>query len=95
VAGHGEPVEAERRHHLYLVLRHGPLGVAGVVIPGRGPAAVAVAAQVGAHHREVLSQHRRHAVPHGHGLGKSMQQQQWRTCARHCHRDFRAGHRDL
>ena len=95
MAGHGELVEPEGRHHLHLVLCHGALGVPGMVGATLGSSAVAVATQVGTHHGEVVGEQRCDPVPHGHGLGESMQQQQWRTGARHCHRDIRAGDRDL
>ena len=95
MAGHGELVESQSRHHLHLVLGHRPLGVAHVVGTALGPTAVAITTQIGAHHGEVVGEQRCDPVPHGHGLGESMQQQQWRTGARHCHRDIRAGDRDL
>jgi len=43
VTDHGEPIEAERAHHLDLVEGHRALRVAGVVFAIRRLAAVAVA----------------------------------------------------
>ena len=58
VADSRELVEAEVFHHLDLVLRHGALGVVGMVPAAGRLAAVAVAPQVRRHHREGLGQFR-------------------------------------
>ena len=63
VAGGIEAREAERRHHLDLVLRHGAERIAGVVLAARRLLGIAVAAQVGGHHGELLGQPRRDLVP--------------------------------
>ena len=48
VAGGEEAVEAERRHHLDLVLRHGAERIAGMIVAARRLFGIAVAAQIGA-----------------------------------------------
>ena len=58
VPGDQEAVEAEGRHDLDHVLRHGALGVGRCVRVGGRLAAVAVAAQVGADDGEPLRQRR-------------------------------------
>ena len=63
VADHVKAVEAQRCHHVDLVLRRGALAMVVEVVRGR-LAAVAVAAQVGRHHRVVRGERRRHLVPH-------------------------------
>ena len=52
VAGREEPLEAERRHHLDLVLRHGAERIAGMVVAAGRLLGIAIAAQVGADHGE-------------------------------------------
>ena len=47
VAGGIEPVEAERRHHLDLVLRHGAERIAGMIVAAGRLFGIAVAAQIG------------------------------------------------
>ena len=81
VAGDEEAFEAELLHDGNLVTGHRALGIRLVVGGGRRLGAVAVAAQVGDHHAEVLRQARRHQVPHHLGLRKAMQQQERRTVA--------------
>ncbi len=65
VPGHREAREAEGRHRGDDVRRHGALGVGGVVLPARRLGALAVAAQVGRHHREAPGQGGGDAVPAG------------------------------
>ena len=54
VAGHHETLEAELAHDVDLVLRHAPERVIAVVRQPARLAAVAVAAQIGGHDREVV-----------------------------------------
>ena len=70
-----EALEVERCHQLRHVEGHRALGVGAVVAVARGAVAAAVAAQIGRYHSEVLGQGRRHAVPHGVGLGIPVQQE--------------------
>ena len=53
MAGREESVEAERRHDLDLVLRHGAERIAGMVGTAGRLLGIAVAAQVGGDHREL------------------------------------------
>ena len=55
MAGGVEALEAERRHHLDLVLRHGAERVAAVVVAARRLLRIAVAAQVGGDHGELAA----------------------------------------
>ena len=98
VPGDEERLEPELAHHRDLVARHRPLRVRRVVGRGRRLRAVAVAAQIGRHHREVARQARRHLVPHHVGLRMAVQQQERRPAAAMAHADRRlAGvdHREL
>ena len=63
MAGGVESVEAERRHHLDLVLRHGAERIAGMVVAAGRLFGIAVAAQIGRDHGELARQRRRELVP--------------------------------
>ena len=63
VAGGEELFVAERRHHLDLVLRHGAERIVFVVVAARRLLEIAIAAQVGGDHGEVLGQPRREFLP--------------------------------
>ena len=63
VADDRKALEAERAHHLDLILRHRALRVVRVVLAVRRLAAVAVAAQIGHHHGKALGEARRNLVP--------------------------------
>ena len=63
VAGGLEAGEAERRHHLDLILRHGAERVARMILAAGRLLGIAVAAQVGAYHGELVRQPRRDLVP--------------------------------
>ena len=63
VAGGKEAVVAERRHHLDLVLRHGAERIVVVVVAARRLFGIAIAAQIGGDHGEVLGQPRREFLP--------------------------------
>ena len=78
VPHHVKAVEPQRRHDLDLILCRGALAVV-VEIVGGGLAAVAVAAQVGRHHRVVLCEYRRHLVPHQVILRIAVEQQKRRA----------------
>jgi hypothetical protein len=81
VPGEPEAGKAERAHELDHVLGRGPLAI-GCVLRARGRlAAVAIAAQIGAHHGATLGEHGRDAVPHGMGLGIAVQKQERRSRA--------------
>ena len=56
-------VEAERRHHLDLILRHRAERIAGMILAAGRLFGIAVAAQVGAHDGEIARQRRRNLVP--------------------------------
>ena len=63
VAGGEEFVVAERRHHLDLVLRHGAERIVFMVVAARRLFGIAVAAQIGGDHGEVLGQFWREFLP--------------------------------
>ena len=81
VAADQEAAMTEMLHHLDEVARHLLLGVGRVVGRGLGLERAAVAAQVGADHREALRHLRCHGVPHGVRLRVAVQQQQRRSGA--------------
>ena len=85
VARQGEANMAERLHDGDHVAAHGALGIGLVILVAARRGGPAIAAQVHADHPVGLGQGRRHAVPHGVGLGKAVQQHQGRAVA------FRAG----
>ena len=95
VAGRHEAIEAERRHHLDLVLRHGAERIARVIVAARRLLRVAVAAQVGADDGEVLRQPRRELVPGRVRERIAVHQQQRRPAAAMHRDDARAGGLDV
>ena len=87
VAGDREAREAQPLHHGHHVLRHGALGIGRMVgVDGRA-AAAAVAAQIGAHDRELAGEQRRDVAPHQVRLREAVQQEQRRPEARGAHED--------
>src|SRR6185437_8504450 len=86
-----KPLETELAHQFGLIGGHGALAVAGMVFARGWLRAVAITAQVGTNHREVPRQRRRQLVPHGVGLGISMQQQKRRSPAARPELNLRAG----
>ena len=90
VARQAETGEAERIHNFSHGRRHGALcigRVIGVGVRYRGPA---VAGQVGDHQREMLCEHRRHAMPHHVRLRMAVQQQERRSAASGAGKDLPA-----
>ena len=81
VAGGVEAVEAERRHHLDLVLRHGAERIAGMVVAAGRLLGIAVAAQVGRDDGEFAREPRRDLVPGQMGKRIAVHQQQRRPAA--------------
>ena len=72
-------VEAERRHHLDLILRHCAERVAGMILAAGRLFGIAVTAQVGAHDGEIARQRRRNFVPGQMIEGIAVHQQQRRS----------------
>ena len=54
---------SKRGHNLDLVLRHGAKGIVRMIGAARRLLGVAVTAQIGRHHRELIGQSRRKFVP--------------------------------
>ncbi|MNT30631.1 hypothetical protein D3C72_1664370 [compost metagenome] len=75
VAAQRKALEAERGHQRHLVLRHGALAVVCVVGQPGGLVAVAIAAQVRGHYREMPRQLTGHLVPDHMRLRMAVQQQ--------------------
>ena len=94
MADEPEALEAELTHDRDLIGRHRALGIAAVVLARRRLGAVAIAAHVGDHDREILSEHRRHLVPHGVGLGISVEQKKRGSSSGAGHVDGRRSHID-
>ena len=90
VADGRELVEPEVLHHFDLILGHGALGVAGMVLAAGRLAAVAVAPEVRRHHGIVLGQLRSHERPGDVRLRIAVQQQDRRTLAANHPIDLRA-----
>jgi hypothetical protein len=88
-------VEAERRHHLDLVLRHRAERIARVIRHARRLLRVAIAAQVARHHRELLREARREFMPGQMRERVAVQQQQRRPLAAMRRHDARARGLDL
>ena len=88
-------VEAERRHHLDLVLRHGAERIAGMVVAARRLFGIAIAAQIGRHHGEFPRQRRRELVPGQMRERIAVHQQQRRPAAAGDGDDARAAGLDL
>jgi hypothetical protein len=79
VTGQKEPVMAQRRHDLDLILRHDAEGVVHVVGSSVGwTDAVAVASKVGRDHVKAFGQGTGYLVPRGMGERVAVQQQEWR-----------------
>ena len=95
VAGGEEFVVAERRHHLDLVLRHGAERIVFVVVAARRLFGIAVAAQVGGDHGEVLGQPRREFLPRQMAERIAVHEQKRRPAAAMHGDDARAGGFDL
>jgi len=81
LADHGELGEPEVAHHVHLVLRHRALRVVRVIGQALRLAAVAVAAQIRRHDRELLREARRDVAPRVVRERRTMQQQQGRAVA--------------
>src|SRR5215475_13392863 len=81
MTGGPEAIEAECRHHLDLVLRHGSKRVGGVILAARRFFRIAVTPQVGADNGEFLSEPRRQFVPARMRERVAVQQQQRRAAA--------------
>jgi hypothetical protein len=80
VPRHSEALEAERPHHVDLILGHRTLRVVRVIVAVRRLAAVAVTAQIGHYDRELPRQPARDLVPLGVRLRIPVdQQQRWPT----------------
>jgi hypothetical protein len=92
---HHERVEPERGHHLDIVLRHRAERIVGVIRLARRLLGVAVTAQVGRHHGELLREARRELVPRQMRERVAVQQQQGGTIAPMHRHDPRAGGLDL
>jgi hypothetical protein len=80
MAYQAETVKAEMLHHGELIARHRPLGI-GRSVGLLRTAAVPIAPQVCRHHRVMLRQHRREAVPGDMCLRITVQEQQRRPVA--------------
>ena len=91
VAGHHEPLVAERAHHGEAVLGHRALGVDRVLGVAARRGAGAVAAQVGDDQGELARQLGRHLVPADVGLRVAVQQEQRRARAAGAQEDRAAG----
>ena len=81
VAAEKKLVEPEMAHDIDVVLRHAPVRVVAVVRQAARLAAVAVAAQIGAHDRVVFCQAWRDEVPVHVGKRIAVEQQQGRAVA--------------
>ena len=81
VAGHHEGLEAELLHHLDLVLRHGAERIVLVLVAAGRLREVAIAAQIGRDHGELLREPRRELVPGQMRERIAVQQQQRRPLA--------------
>ena len=95
VAGGVEALEAERRHHLDLVLRHRAERIVDVLRTARRLLGIAVAAQVGRHHRELGREPRRDLLPRQMIERIAVHQQQRRALAAGHGDDAGAGCLDL
>ena len=95
VAGGEKALEAERRHHLDLVLRHGAEGIVRVVVAARRLFGIAIAAQIGGDHGEVLRQPWREFPPGQMAERIAVHEQQRRPAAAMHSDDARARGLDL
>ena len=78
MAGDEETIEAEMRHGLDLIERHGAFRIAAVIGAAGRLGAVSVAAQITGHHGEMTGQALPDLAPHGEVLGIAVEQQQGR-----------------
>ena len=76
-----EFLEAEMHHHVELILRHAAKRVVAVIGQPARFAAVAIAAQIGCHHREIFRQQRRDYMPMHVRKRIAVHQQQRRAIA--------------
>jgi hypothetical protein len=81
VAGDEEFIEAERPHHVDLILRHAPERVVRMIRLAARLRAVAVAPQIGRNDGEIARQARRNALPGEMGERVAVKQQERRTFA--------------
>ncbi len=81
MAGDGEVREPEMAHDLHLIGCHGAGGVVDVLRAAVGLGGVAVAAEIGEHDGEVLSELRRDLVPRDMGFGVAVEQEERRAAA--------------
>ncbi len=95
VARDHEFPESQVLHDVHLVLPHAPESVVRVIGPALRLGTVAVAAQVGGDHREVLRQPRRDEMPGDVRQRIAVQQQQRRPLAADAAGDFYLGVRGL
>ena len=93
--GREELVEAERRHHLDVVLRHRAERIVRMIRLARRLLRVAVAAEIRRDHGEFLREARRELVPGEVRERIAVQQQQRRALAAMRRHDARAGGLDL
>ena len=95
VAGAIELVEAERLHHLELILAHGAERIVLVLVAARHLFGIAVAAQVGRNHGEFFRQARREFLPREMAERIAMDKKQRRPFAAFERDDARARRFDL
>ena len=95
VPGREELVEAERRHHLDVILRHRAERIVRVIRLARRLLRVAVAAEIRRHHGELPREPRRELVPGEVRERVAVQEQQRRALAAMRHNDTRPGGLDL
>jgi hypothetical protein len=79
VPHYSKPLEPKVAHDFYLVERHGPLRVVGMILAIRWLAAVAVSSQISSNHGEFFGQTGCDLVPHHMGLRVAVQEQHGRT----------------
>jgi len=70
---HLEPIIPERRHDIYLILGHAPLGVGFMPRIAAWLVAISVTAEIGRYDGEPVGQGRRQFAPHDMGLGITVQ----------------------
>jgi hypothetical protein len=95
MAGSVEALEAQRRHHLDLILRHGAEGVGAVVLSAGRLLRIPVAAQIRGDHGELAGQSRRHLMPGDVRERIAVHEQQRRSLAAMHRHDARAAGLDL
>ena len=94
VSRHAEALETEVVHHLDVVIRHGPEGIAGMVGSAVGFRGIAVAAQVGCDDREGFGQARCDLVPADMGQRVAVEEQERRPLPRKSDMDLRPARPD-